>query len=1277
MRNYKHNRPTIGTLADWQVYVGTLDTFLGPVYRGIRSAAHNLECNLLLSCSVDFGVGQGSPRLAWPVPAPDVDFIPVGPWNADGLIVAVPIMSRERSRYYQHLIAQGYPVVFVGAGESGPAVIADNEGGICQAVAHLVEHGHRRVAFIAGHEDDVDGDCARRLHAYRAAVQEYGLEADANLVAYGSHNMEGGQRAMGRLLAAGVSFTAMIASNDVSAIGAMQALSHAGLLVPHDVAVVGFDDRLEAAAHVPPLTTVRYPTFEQGYQGLKLLLDYIEGRAEGVKTVRIPTQLIVRESCGCLPGTAALETRPVASDGRRWQAGKPAPPASDGRRWQAGKPAPPAPDGRRWQAGKPAPPAPDGRGWQAGKPAPLDGKPAPPEGIVSQVVRAMARKIEAQMQRLSQDEVYHLCQRLMEAYALSLEQRDSTIFLLALQQILQRVMILRDDPAGWQAAVSILREHVPALLEALSAASARQQMENMLDQARLAISEAAHEQYVRHLLRQAGVADQVGRMTARFLAAQDEAEIFDVLAENLPGIGIQHAAVALYEPEGEDPVAWSVLQAPPVDACQRRFPSRQFPPAGLYPADRPFSLALLPLLVQEGISGFVAFDSGNLEPCADIVRQLAAALRGIRLYREAVEARRLAEEGRQLAEEANRLKSRFLSMVSHELRTPLNLICGLSNILLREGEQAGPREYKVNIKDVERIYIGAQHLDGLIRDVLDLAQSDVGQLKLVCAPLDLTEVLRAVAVIGEQLARDKELAWRAEIPERLPWVWGDRTRLRQVVLNLVNNAVKFTARGEVSLTANVEDRRVTVSVHDTGLGVPADEQEAIFDEFRQSERTTARGYGGLGLGLAICKRLIEMHEGKIGVYSSGEEGKGSTFYFTLPVVGQAFQPVAEIPLAQAQRVSLLAKDAAGGRVLREHLARQGFEVEVHPADEATGWLARLVLAPPDVVVLDLGLTSERGWEILKTLKETPATQDVPVLFYALEGDEDSGAGPFDRLRAGFPACRGSLLEINYLTKPVGTAKLAEALTRHGLLDEEEREQAGKNILIVDDEPGILEMHTRMVEAQVPGCRVLRAQNGREALEAIRQERPDLVLLDLMMPELDGFGVLEAMQEEEMSRHIPVIVLTGQVLTEEDMARLNRGVASVLEKGLFSVEETLEHVAAALERKRRPGSETQRIVLKAMAFIHAHYAEQVSRRDIAAHVGLSERHLDRCFRQEVGVTPITYLNRYRVRQAKALLEAGGRSITEVAMEVGFSSGGYFTRVFRQEVGVPPRTFLRSQ
>jgi CheY-like chemotaxis protein len=525
----------------------------------------------------------------------------------------------------------------------------------------------------------------------------------------------------------------------------------------------------------------------------------------------------------------------------------------------------------------------------------------------------------------------------------------------------------------------------------------------------------------------------------------------------------------------------------------------------------------------------------------------------------------------------------------------------------------------------------------------------------------MTEVLDAVAVIGEQLAHDKSLTWRVEIAKNLPRIWGDRTRLRQVTLNLISNAVKFTTRGEISLSAFIESGRVTVSVNDTGLGIPVHEQSVIFDEFRQSERTTARGYGGLGLGLAICRKLVEMHGGEIGVCSSGEEGEGSMFFFSLPVIAQQMNLSEKmVPLSEAQRVLLLVKDTDSGEMLQKDLTRRGYEAELCLIDEKTDWLASLLLAAPDVVVLDLGLTSESGWEILKIMKENPAIKDIPVLFYTIEKDAD----------------HGSLLEIDYLTKPLGTAALAEILTSKGFFQLEGTQDARKAILVVDDESGTLELHARIVETQLPGYRVLLARNGRQALQIIHQERPALVLLDLMMPEMDGFAVLEEMRQTEMTRNIPVVVITGQVLTGEDMQRLNSGVASVLGKGMFNVEETLSHLANALAHKRKPGSEAQHIALKAMAYIHAYYSEPISRSDVAAHVGLSERHLTRCFHQEVGMTPITYLNRYRVKQAKALLDGGDKGITEIAVEVGFSSSSYFTRVFREEVGVSPRAYLQS-
>jgi YesN/AraC family two-component response regulator len=292
------------------------------------------------------------------------------------------------------------------------------------------------------------------------------------------------------------------------------------------------------------------------------------------------------------------------------------------------------------------------------------------------------------------------------------------------------------------------------------------------------------------------------------------------------------------------------------------------------------------------------------------------------------------------------------------------------------------------------------------------------------------------------------------------------------------------------------------------------------------------------------------------------------------------------------------------------------------------------------------------------LRENPLTKNIPVLFYSLEEERDSG----------------SLLDLDYLTKPMSRAELARAIDRQGLKAIEGQDR--KAILIVDDEPGVLEMHARIVETWSPECRVWKARNGREAIEMIRSERPDLVLLDLMMPELDGFGVLEMMQSDEISRDIPVIVLTGQVLTQEDMVRLNRGVTNVLKKGLFSIEETLAHVEAALARNKNLGSETQRLARKAMAYIHEHYTEPISLKDVARSVGISKEYLARRFHQETGVTLVTYLNRYRIGQAKARLEAGEKNLTEIALEVGFSSGPYFSRVFRQEVGMSPSEYRQA-
>jgi signal transduction histidine kinase/AraC-like DNA-binding protein len=540
----------------------------------------------------------------------------------------------------------------------------------------------------------------------------------------------------------------------------------------------------------------------------------------------------------------------------------------------------------------------------------------------------------------------------------------------------------------------------------------------------------------------------------------------------------------------------------------------------------------------------MVFGTDKLDLYGAIVQQLGGAFNTARLYHQAV-------EGRQLAEEANRMKSRFLSTISHELRTPLNLILGLSGILVQDSESGDTPLPEAAQQDVERIQAYAQHLGGLIGDVLDLATSDAGQLRLNLELLDLGNTMRMISESGRQLAADKGLSWQAAIPESGPWVWGDSTRLRQVALNLVNNAIKFTTSGEISLRIESAEGVVTVLVHDTGLGIPPVEQEAIFSEFSRSERSIELGYKGLGLGLAICKRLVELHDGTIGVRSTGKIGEGSTFYFTLRIV----QPSAE-------QVENLNRDA---RV-----------------------------------------------DVRRTAEEAEPTETNIQAF---------------------------------------------------------------TILVVDDEPNTLDLHTRIVESHSPSNRVIQARSGHEAWEMLSHQPIDLVVLDLQMPEMDGFEVLDKMRANEQLQKIPVIVATGQVLTESEMARLNRGVASVLQKGLFNLDETVAHIGAALERKHRLSGEAQRLVRKAMVFIHENYAEQISRRDIAKYVNIAEDYLTFCFRQELGATPIKYLQRYRINRAKQMLRDSERSITDVALTVGFSDSGYFSRIFHRETGMSPEAFRR--
>jgi diguanylate cyclase (GGDEF)-like protein len=301
-------RTTIGVLAGWQVYERTTPNwFLEAVLRGVAEAGRALDCDVLLSCGIDSRIDD--PRLvrpAWPAPGEGEDFVPVGPWNADGLVFVSPLRTPARRGYAQALQDEGFPVVFVGSGDGRPAVVADSADGFRQALEHLRAHGHRRVAFVSG--DPLDsGDSSTRLADFTRLCQELDLDECGSLIAPGLHSEEGGYEAMRTILARGEEFTAVLASNDTSAIGAIRALAEAGRRVPQDVAVIGFDDQPAASAHLPPLATVHYPLAEAGRRATELLVDLIRRGRRPPETTGIPTTLLVRRSCGCIRRQAAPE----------------------------------------------------------------------------------------------------------------------------------------------------------------------------------------------------------------------------------------------------------------------------------------------------------------------------------------------------------------------------------------------------------------------------------------------------------------------------------------------------------------------------------------------------------------------------------------------------------------------------------------------------------------------------------------------------------------------------------------------------------------------------------------------------------------------------------------------------------------------------------------------------------------------------------------------------------------------------------------------------------
>ena len=1124
-----------------------------------------------------------------------------GPERLDGLIIFSEGMDQfvshdDVSEMLRRRFHPNLPIVSVGALKGIPSVATDLKSGMRELITHLVEvHGCKHIALIHGPESQ---DAAIALfQGYLEALEEHKLQFDPLLVTNpGVWGPALGVEAVRSLMDERQIEVDAILGGDPEASGALQELQRRGMSVPFDIVVAGYNDLELARFTTPPLTTVDRQVGVTAQNAIDLMLQAIQGESIPELTL-LPTKAIIRRSCGCIPENikhAAVEVQLV--------------------------------------------------------PKPYTSVFAEQRSLIVSLIEKEVYGFSVEFNRLPQ---------LIDKLLAIADGASVDIFLNIFESILEETADAEENVEAWHEIISNFRRALCPLL--VEDNCALQRVENCLQQARMMVSAMIEQVYAEARARERKAEEILRNVSRSLIARFDMAGMLKVLATELPRLGMRSCYLSLYD-DPTQPTQLSRLVFAYNDSGQiaiepggLRFPSQELVPRSMLPVERAYVLMVESLYFDDEQLGIIVFEVGPRDGYVySALRSLISnALIGAELMKAYRDMYDQAVAARQVAEEANRLKGSFLSMVSHELRTPLSLITGTIEMMESSNKPLPP---SLN-KDLWTIRTSAEHLSHLIGDVLDLTSSHASELRLVCVPLDLTELLEEVSILAEPMARGKGLAWRSEVPVRLPLVWGDPARLRQAVFNLVNNAIKFTKHGEVVLRAQVKDKELLIKVWDTGVGIPPEELENIFDEFHQSERTTQRGYGGIGLGLAITRRLVELHGGKISVISTGEEGVGSTFSISLPVMQDLPVPEKYGPTI-SNTILLIVEHPKNGDKLLDHLSQRGFEIEEIAVQDQPDWLHKVIIRNPAAVILDYEPATERGWELMKAIKENPATQDVPVIFYSLLPGQNAG----------------SILELDYLFKPLHSSQLSLAMERFDKITKEGPER--RTILIVDDDPSLLTLYERMVRSLRPGCHIFAANNGREALDVMERELPNLVLLDLMMPELDGFGVLEAMQAREVTREIPVIILTAKILSSDEIARLQHGVMVILEKGIFTTDEVFKKVETAMLRGNRLGSEAQRLIRQTMAFIHDHFAEDLSRKDLAQHVSVSERYLTRCFHQVTGLTPITYLNRYRIAIAKSLLERNNLSVTDVAMAVGFSDGNYFGRIFKDEVGVSPRNYQRK-
>jgi signal transduction histidine kinase/CheY-like chemotaxis protein len=612
----------------------------------------------------------------------------------------------------------------------------------------------------------------------------------------------------------------------------------------------------------------------------------------------------------------------------------------------------------------------------------------------------------------------------------------------------------------------------------------------------------------------------------------------------------------------------------------------------------------IPLMIGNRVTGALdvqstqanAFTDDDVAVLQTLADQIAVALDNARSFEVAQKA--VVE-----IREADRLKSEFLANMSHELRTPLNSIIGFSRVILKGID--GPIN-DLQQQDLEAIHHSGQHLLDMINNILDLSKIEAGKMELSIEEMDITDIIKSVVSTARGLIKEQPITLIDKTPDDLPHVLVDRTRIRQIMLNLLQNATKFTEEGDITVdTAVINDTEnnlpfVKISVVDSGIGISPEDQENLFERFSQVDSSLTRKVGGTGLGLSITKRLVEMQGGTINLIS--EEGKGSTFWFTVPIAidtqsddpgetSEAIKSLEEVKTVEDVEIKegettveiteeveiVITADMEKAVITEESIQETKVILSIDDDEKVISLYSRylnphgyqvIALTDPNkalqqikeikpyAITLDIMMPTKDGWQVIQEIKADPELSSIPIIICSITEDQERAY---------------KLGAVEYLVKPILEEELVTAIKNLSLSED----RSIHDILVIDDDPDVLHL-VEIALRDETGYRLQYANGGFRGLELMKERRPDALILDLIMPDLDGFSILETMQGDQDLRSIPVIILSAADLTKEEKAQIENFKRDFLQKETFKRDDLIALLENALNEIDRIKDEDKKV-----------------------------------------------------------------------------------------------------